>query len=147
MHCKHKHWFISKLGDMQGPKTRLVYLVRMSSWFDKLNTNNADCNDNVNVQIVLTICVWPQCGDCYLFIIFHLIIRYFTKLQKTKKQKKTQKKTNPDISKWLWSNKALCESGVTCLWLLQCQEVKKNKKVLTSSAGNARIPGAPWSVK
>lgn len=93
----------------------------MSSWFDKLNTNNADCNDNVNVQIVLTICVWPQCGDCYLFIIFHLIIRYFTKLQKTKK-------TNPDISKWLWSNKALCESGVTCLWLLQCQEVKKKQK-------------------
>lgn len=42
---------------MQGLKARLVYLVRMSPWFDKLNTNNADCNDEVNVQIVLTICV------------------------------------------------------------------------------------------
>lgn len=42
---------------MQGPKTQLVYLVRMSPLFDKLNTNNADCNDKVNVQIVLTICV------------------------------------------------------------------------------------------
>lgn len=73
---------------------------------------------------MLTICVWPQCGDCHLFIIFHLIVRYFTKL---KKKKNWKKEPNPDISKWLWSNKA-CESGVTCLWLLQCQEVKKTKR-------------------